>query len=124
MHTLVPFAWALLALVHLSPAAALFAPRLVRTLYGVDPGGAPGVLVTHRAALFLAVLAACVLAAFDPPSRRAASVVVLISLVGFLAVFVKAGLPAGPLRAVAVVDALALAPLALVVLDAWRRTTA
>ncbi|WP_102126805.1 hypothetical protein [Deinococcus planocerae] len=123
MEPPVKVAWALLALVHLSPAAVLLRPGLVRALYGVDANGSLGVLVTHRGALFLGVLAACLLAVFDPGARRAASLVVLISVVGFLAVYVRAGLPAGPLRTVALVDAVALVPLALVVLAAWGRPT-
>ena len=45
-------AWAALALVHLPPAAFLFAPRLTEALYGVSPEGTTGMLIVHRGACF------------------------------------------------------------------------
>ncbi|MEO0981307.1 MAG: hypothetical protein AAFX03_01495 [Pseudomonadota bacterium] len=120
MEAAVKLAWGLLALVHLPPAAVAIAPRLVERLYGVSPGGDMGVMLVHRGVLFFAVLAVAVLALFDPSARRAASLVAAISIGGFLAVYAAAGAPAGPLRRIAWVDLAALAPLALVVFEAWR----
>jgi hypothetical protein len=120
MEITTKLAWGLLALAHLSPAAVAFVPSLVERLYGVSPAGDLGVLIAHRGALFLAIVAACVLAAFDPPARRALSVVVAISVIGFLALYLRAGAPSGPLRTIAIVDAATLLPLALVVVAAWR----
>ena len=120
MEITTKLAWGLLALAHLSPAAVTFAPSLVEQLYGVSPTGDLGVLIAHRGALFLAIVAACVLAVFDPPARRALSVVVAISVIGFLALYLRAGAPSGPLRTIAIVDAATLLPLALVVVAAWR----
>lgn len=120
METVIKVAWGALILIHASPATVLFSPELLRRLYGVAPAGDLGVLMTHRGALFLAVIAACVFALFDPGVRRAASVIVTLSVVGFLAVYVRAGWPGGALRPIALVDLVALAPLALVVFDAWR----
>jgi hypothetical protein len=113
--------WALLILIHASPAMVLFAPTLVRRLYGVDESGGAGVLLVHRGALFLAVIAACAYAMVAPEARRVASVVVAISVIGFLLVYARAGAPAGPLRKIALVDLVALAPLAMVAFEAWRR---
>lgn len=118
---LVKGAWLALAAVHAAPAAVLFAPSLVQSLYGVSPDGAAGVLLIHRGALFLALVVAAVLAAFDPGARRVGSMVAAISVVGFLLVYARAGMPAGALRAVAWVDLAALVPLALVAFHAWGR---
>lgn len=113
-------AWAALALIHASPAAVLFAPGLVNRLYGVEANGVLGVLLVHRGALFLAVLAVCLLALFDPSARRSAGVVVAISMIAFLVVYAQAGMPAGPLRTVALVDLVGLAPLAWALFTAFR----
>ncbi|HYD36081.1 MAG TPA: hypothetical protein VEA60_00610 [Allosphingosinicella sp.] len=115
-------AWILLALVHASPAAVLFRPSLVRRLYGVAPDGPAGLLLTHRGATFLAIVVACVWAAFDPTVRRLCTIVVAIAVLGYLFLYARAGLPAGPMRTIAAVDAFALAPLLLVTLSAWRPT--
>jgi hypothetical protein len=120
MDTITKLAWGLLALAHLSPAAVAFAPSLVERLYGVSPTGDLGVLIAHRGALFLAIVAACVIAVFDPPPRRALGVVVAISIIGFLVLSLRAGAPSGLLRTIAIVDAAALLPLALVVVAALR----
>jgi hypothetical protein len=124
MEITTKLAWGLLALVHLSPAAAALAPSLVERLYGVSPTGDLGVLIVHRGALFLAIVAACVLAVFDPAARRALGVVVAISVIGFLVLYLRAGAPSGPLRTIAIVDAAALLPLAFVLVAAWRHQAA
>ncbi len=120
MEAITKASWLALVAVHAAPAAILFRPGLLGKLYGVEAAGPIGILLTHRGALFLAVFAAALIAAFDPGSRQAASVVAAISVVGFLAVYANAGLPAGPLRSIAVVDAVALVPLLIVAVDAWR----
>ena len=119
MERLVIFCWLLLAAVHASPAAVLFKPDLTQALYGVPSSGPTGLLIVHRGALFLAVFAVALFAAFSPEARKAGTLVVGISLVGFLAVYGMAGAPQGPLRTIAIVDALALLPLAFVVWSAW-----
>lgn len=124
MDTLQTVSWGLLALVHLSPAAVVAAPSLIQRLYGMSPSGDVGLLLRHRGVLFLAILAACLWAIVDPPARRGLSLVVAISVVGFLILYVRAGAPRGPLRTVALADALALAPLAVVIAAAWRVPTA
>ena len=122
MEIATKIAWLLLALVHASPAAVPFRPGLLQTLYGVSPDGPAGLLLTHRGATFLAIVVACVWAAFDPSVRRLCTVIVGIALVGYLLLYARAGLPEGPLRTIATVDALALAPLLLVSWSAWRST--
>ena len=109
-------AWGLLAALHVMPALALFRPALIARLYGIEAGGIAFVLLQHRAALFLAVVAVCVYAAFDPASRRVATVAVAISMVSFLFVWATSGQLAA-LRGIAVADAIGLLPLAYV---AWR----
>lgn len=115
--------WLLLALLHLAPAAVFVAPGLVSQLYGVDPGGDVGVLIAHRGALFLGIVLLAILAAFDHQIQRAATVVVAISMVGFLITYGRAGLPAGALQTIAVADLIGLAPLALVSYQAWGNQT-
>ena len=124
METTTKLAWGLLALTHLCPATVVFAPSLVERRYGVSPTGDLGVLIAHRGALLLAIVAACALAAFDPPARRALGVVVVISVIGFLGLSLRPGAPSGPLRTLAIVDAAALLQLALVTMSAWRPQSA
>ena len=111
---LVRVAWTALAALHLAPAAVLFAPTLVRRLYGVAPDGDVGILVIHRGALFLAVALAAAWGALDAAVRPLAATLVAVSMVGFLFVYVRAGMPPGALRPIAVADAVGLIPLAFV----------
>lgn len=119
MEIVVRIAWALLALIHTAPASVLFSPAALRRLYGVEPDGDVGVLLTHRGAMFLALVALCLIALVAPNARRAAGIAVAISVVGFLAVYLRAGNAPGALRTIARVDLVALAPLAVVLVDAW-----
>lgn len=123
MDIFAKIAWGALAAIHLSPAMVAFAPQLTRKLYGVDSQGHLGLLLTHRGALFAAIVALCVFALFDPGARRAASLATGFSVVSFLVYYARAGFPAGALRTVAIVDVVALAPLAVVLADAWLRRT-
>ncbi len=116
-------AWLFLAVVHLTPAAVLVKPDLVRSLYGVDAAGDLGVLLVHRGALFAAIVAVCLYAAWEPTARRAASLVVGVSIVGFLLVYTLAGAPSGSLRLIALADLVALVPLAFVTWKAWLNST-
>jgi len=76
--------------------------------------------LVHRGALFLALVVVAMFAAFDPAARPVGSIVMAISVVGFLVVYARAGMPVGVLRTVALVDLAALAPLAFVAFHAWR----
>ncbi len=120
MELVTKLAWALLALIHLAPAAVFFLPSLTKRLYNIEPNGDLGVLITHRGALFLAIIAACVAGTLDPAARKALSVVVAISVAGFLWLYVRAGLPTGPLKTIALVDAIGLVPLSWVLWSAWH----
>ncbi len=120
MELLTKLAWALLALIHLAPAAVVFRPSLTKKLYKIDPSGDLGVLITHRGALFLAIFAACLAGTLDPAARKALSIVVAISVVSFLWLYVRAGLPTGPLKTIALVDIIGLMPLLWVLWSAWR----
>jgi hypothetical protein len=117
---LVTFAWLALMLVHTPPAVATFSAKLRQRMYGVEEGGPLGVILTHRGVLFLAVAAVCVLAAFVPGERVAAALVVSISILGFLATYLLGGSPK-QLRTIALIDTIALAPLAVVLIDVWPR---
>ncbi len=91
----------------------------MRRLYGVEAQGNLGVLLTHRGALFLAIQIACLFGIFDPAARRALSMLVAISVIGFLIVYARAGFPGAALRSIAIVDGAALVPLAWVLWAAW-----
>jgi hypothetical protein len=120
MEIATKIAWFLLAAVHVSPAAVLLRPSLVQQLYGTSPDGPTSLLLTHRGATFLAIAVAAIWAAFDPSVRRMAAVLVGIAVISFLLLYVRSGLPAGPLRRIAAVDALAVVPLLFVLWNAWR----
>ncbi|MEM7678199.1 MAG: hypothetical protein AAF449_19580 [Myxococcota bacterium] len=113
------FTWGLLAAIHLMPSMTIFAPDLTRRLYGVAPDGDVGVLLVHRGVLFAAVVVCACFAILHAESRRLASVVLAISMLGFLVVYARAGFPPGELRKIAAVDLIGLAPLTWVFWRAW-----
>lgn len=92
-------------------------------MYGVDETGPLGVILIHRGVLFLAVACACIFAAFNADARVAAMLVTSISLLGFLIAYAVAGAPKR-LRTIAIVDAIALIPLAIIAADVWARLSA
>jgi hypothetical protein len=112
-------AWALLAFIHIAPALTFFAPDMIERLYSIPAEGDIGLLLTHRGALFLAVMTAAAIAIFMPDSRKLASIVVAISILSFLWLYARAGLPIGGLRKIAVIDAVAIFPLIWVAWEAW-----
>jgi hypothetical protein len=115
---LVTLAWLALVLVHAPPALATFSPQMRKRMYSVDDAGPLGLILAHRGVLFLAVASVCVLAAFNTEARLAAALVTTISVVGFLIGYVVGGAPKR-LRTIAVVDAVALIPLGVVLVDVW-----
>lgn len=119
MELAIKLSWAIVAIIHVVPAAVLFAPSLVGRLYAVEADGDVGLLLVHRGALFLAIVAVCAYAIFVPEGRRAASIVAGISILGFLAIYAGAGLPGGSLRTIAIGDLVALPPLVFVLWAAW-----
>lgn len=120
MEASVKIAWAFLALLHVMPAMSAFTPSLVEKLYGVSPDGDVGILLLHRGALFLAVCVTAIYAIFDPDSRRLASIVLIISMVGFLLVYARAGMPSGELRKIAIADLIGIVPLFWIGYNTWR----
>lgn len=120
METFTRLAWFGLAAIHLIPALALFRPAMIGRLYGIDPSGPLGLLLTHRAALFAAVLAVTIYAAIDPGARRAAALVTGISMIAFLVLYARAGMPAGPLRQIAIADLIGIPLLLWVTFRAFR----
>lgn len=121
IETATKTAWGLIALAHVMPALVLFKPSLTERLYGLAPTGDIGLLIVHRGALFLAIVAACLIAMVDASTRRAISGIVAISLVGFLFVYVRGAMPEGGLRTIALADLIALLPLIFVTYQAWNR---
>jgi hypothetical protein len=119
MELFVKLAWLSLALIHVTPAAVFVVPDLAGRMYGQAASGPLGVLLTHRGALFLALLVAALYAMFDPHSRRLASIVLAISMLSFLYLYMRAGYPEGALRKIAWVDLLGLLPLIFVCFNAW-----
>lgn len=111
-------AWLALALVHTPPALATVSPQMRKRMYGVDDSGPLGLILIHRGVLFLAAACVCVLAAFNAEARTAALLVTAISVIGFLLAYALNGAPKR-LRTIALVDAAALFPLAIVGLDVW-----
>jgi hypothetical protein len=124
MEVITRLAWLFLAAIHVPPALVAVFPGLMGRLYGVAPAGEIGLMLSHRAVLFLAVAVGCAWGAFDPDARRPLSLVVTISVAGFLWLFVTAGAPRGALRTIAIVDAIAMVPLAWILLQAWRPSAA
>ena len=114
----VALAWFALVLVHVMPAAAAFSPRLRQRMYGVAEDATLAVILSHRGVLFLAVAGACLYAAFEPASRQLAAIVAAISVLGFLLIYALSGMPKR-LRSIALIDLIAVAPLAWASADAW-----
>ncbi len=112
-------AWFMLALVHITPALALFAPSLLTRLYGIETGNPIYVLMHHRAALFLAVLVVCIWCAIDPTPHKLSVVAVGISMISFLILYWVNGSPVG-LRPIAIADLIGFPALAYV---AWKAFT-
>lgn len=99
--------WLILALIHMLPSAAVFAPSLISRLYGVDAGGDLYALLQHRAVLFGCIVIAALWAAFDTDVRRLATVMLGLSMLGFLAIYALQGAP-GSLRSIAIADGIGL----------------
>ena len=104
-------AWGILAMVHVTPALALFAPSLLTRLYGVQAGEPLYLLMHHRAALFFAVLVICIWCTVDQNPRKLSVVALGISMLSFLMLYWINGFPLG-LRPIAVADLIGLPALA------------
>jgi len=124
MELITKLSWGALALIHLTPSLPIFRPNMIEKLYGADPAGDLGLLMTHRSGLFLAVFVATLFAIFNDEARRLATIVVGISMISFLVLYLQAGLPGGPLQKIAIADAIGIVPLALVIWQAWLHQSA
>ena len=114
-----PILWLILAAIHAMPALAFFRPATLTALYGIAADNPLLLLMQHRAALFLAVFAACLWAAYDPAGRKLAVIVVAISMFSFLMLYFQAGSPV-PLKKIAMVDLAGLPVLALAAFFAFQ----
>jgi hypothetical protein len=108
--------WAVLILIHITPASILFRPSAIGKMYQVDAAGPIAALLHHRAALFVIVVIACLWAMADPGARRLAAVVVATSMLSFLVIYWHAGSPAA-LKSIALADIVGLPFLGFVM---WR----
>jgi hypothetical protein len=104
---LIILCWSLLAAIHAVPAIAVFRPKLLTKLYGVEAESTLFLLLHHRAALFLGVCVTCVGAIFELEVRQLASLVVGISMVSFLLFYLRRGKPPA-LRTIAIADGVGL----------------
>lgn len=111
MEHLVKACWLVLGALHIPPAVVLVAPGLMAKLYGGVPGGDLTVMIQHRAALFLCVVVVSIAATILPEVRRLAAVILTISMVSFLLLYAAHGWQPGPLRTIAIADAIGLVPL-------------
>jgi hypothetical protein len=113
-------AWLILAAIHALPALALFRPAMIGKLYRVASDNPLFLLLQHRAALFLVIFLLAVWAAFDPASRRIASIGVGVSMISFLILYWSAGSPS-VLKTIATTDLIGIPFLLFVT---WKAFTA
>lgn len=116
MEWAVRIGWAILALIHATPALALFRPALISKLYGVSKGSPLFLLLHHRAALFFIILILCIWAMVALDVRRVAVVAVGLSMLSFLWLYMQAGAPPA-LKTIALADLIGIPALAFV---GWR----
>jgi hypothetical protein len=106
-------AFAVVGAIHLMPIAPVFVPETLARLYGVSSDdSALLVLLRHRALLLALVGILCLWATWSTPVRSAALLAAAINVMGFLGFYALYGSPAGALRTIAIVDLIALPPLA------------
>jgi hypothetical protein len=104
--------WALLGLLHVLPALALFDPSRLTKMYGVERGSGNFILMHHRAALFLVIVVICVWAIFRPDVRPLATIAVGISMASFVLIWWLSGM-APQLKTIAIADMIGLPVLLL-----------
>jgi len=99
--------WALIAIIHVTPALALFRPALISKMYGIEQGTDSFTLMRHRAGLFVVIFVICLWALFRPEVRPLASVAAGLSMGSFVLIWWLAG--ASPaLRTIAIADMIGL----------------
>jgi hypothetical protein len=119
-ETLTTASWLLLAAACGATALAMLMPGLVSLVYEVVPGSRLAPLFVSRGWLLVGVGAACLLAAFDRGSRRAASLVAAAHVLGHVAAYGLSPFP-GHRAFGSNSEALLLAPLAVALFTAWSR---
>lgn len=115
-------AFSLLGVVHLLPIAPVFSAESLTRLYGITPDNdALMLLMRHRAVLLALVGLLCLWAAVSVDVRAAALFAATLNIASFFAFYLLYGAPAGPLHVVALVDAVALAPLLFATIGTFAR---
>jgi hypothetical protein len=107
MNLVANIGWVLIALIHATPAMALFQPALLTKLYGIKSGSGLFTFMQHRAALFLVIVVMCIWAIFSPEVRPLSVICVGISMGSFVAIWAISGAPAA-LRTIAIYDIIGL----------------
>lgn len=111
--------WALIALIHATPALAMFRPAMISQMYGIESGTDTFTLMQHRAGLFVIIFVICLWALLRPEVRPLASVAVGISMGSFVLIWWLAG--ASPaLRGIAIADMIGLLILLYAGFQAFR----
>jgi len=95
----------LLSLLHVPPAISAFRPEMMATLYGpAAADGGVGILLHHRAMMFVLVAGACLAAAVVPAIRQPVLILTGWSMLTYLVAYATGGLPSGALARVALAD--------------------
>ncbi|MGB6228509.1 MAG: hypothetical protein WBF53_00095 [Litorimonas sp.] len=121
MTKLVPYLFGALALIHVLPAAAVFAPGNLSKLYGFAPDDAVlTTLLQHRALLFGILAAALVYAIFVPATRWPVLIGAVVSMGGFVVIAAMRGELSGAVRSIVIADAVGLLIAALAAFLLWK----
>lgn len=113
-------AFVALGALHIPPAFGALSPKALEALYGAGAADVGvRVLLQHRGAMFVLVAVACLIAAGVPKVRPAVFVLTAWSVLSYLAVYLAAGAPAGPLQRIALADLLAVPVLVFVAIAVW-----
>ncbi|MEQ8747862.1 hypothetical protein [Pyruvatibacter sp.] len=114
----------ILAVLHASPALLALRPELMASLYGPAAASSGlGILLHHRAMMFMLVVLACIAAAFMPQIRSAGVVLTGWSMIGFLVAYWLGGSPAGALHRIALADLACVPVLLFLVWAVFFRTS-
>lgn len=117
-------AFVALGALHIPPALGSISPKALAALYGAGAADLGiRVLLQHRGTMFVLVAVACLVAAGVPKWRPAAAVLTGWSVLSYLAVYLAAGAPAGPLQRIALADALAVPVLIFIAVAIWPTVT-
>lgn len=95
-------AFMLTGLIHLLPFAGVSGAARLESLYGISLSGEPALtlLMQHRAFMFGIIGLLAIIAVWRPALRPTARLVALASMLGFVALYLIAGLDTAPLAKV------------------------